>query len=661
MKALAKLRRFAGAFVFLAVLAAAGAGTARAQEAVCASEGSAGKLACAILKARAQGLARDRAWLTLLHYHASAFGGWKSNAAGGDFFLSGDRGRTDPEAELVATLTALYETPAERAELSQPQCVFPARTAWLRERLGLDQRALPARPCPLYDGWRAGISANAVTLVYASAYLNSPASMYGHTFMRLSRATGEGNPLLDYIINFAADVDTKSGLVYAWKGVTGGFEGRFYIMPYYFKVQEYSNLESRDLWEYELALTPAQIERLVQHAWETRSGHFSYFFFTRNCSFYLLELLEAAAPELHLSEQFGTHVIPADTVRVVLAVPGLVTHRAPRPSILASMRKRKALLEGDELASAERWAKLPAPEATPPRGQRPALREALMLDAAYDYFRFREGLKKEPTDEFKLRERKLLLARGRTGTPPVAVKVRPEADAPERGHETMRVSLGGGASNASGAFQRLTFRGALHDFLDPAPGYPHDATLVMFGLALRFDDPSRRLRVDRVDALEIISALPYDRWVHGGSWKVWVGADNARELGCDAPAQNPNGWSCLYGGATTGGGLAARFGADRRGLAFLLAETDFGAGPAFGSSKVRAGIGAEAGVAAQVTSFWSWQVGGRYIYYPWPDQRGRLRASLTQAFLVSNRVALRLGIATAGPYAEGWGELFLYL
>ena len=75
---------------------------------------------------------------------------------------------------------------------------------------------------------------------------------------------------------------------------TGGFPGRFYVMPYYVKVQEYSNIESRDLWEYELSLSPAQVQRLVMHAWETRTTEFDYLFLTRHCSYQLLTLLEVA-------------------------------------------------------------------------------------------------------------------------------------------------------------------------------------------------------------------------------------------------------------------------------------------------------------------------------------------------------------------------------
>jgi hypothetical protein len=283
-----------------------------------------------------------------------------------------------------------------------------------------------------------------------------------------------------------------------------------------------------------------------------------------------------------------------------------------------------------------------------------------MLDAAYDYMRFRAGLKNEPTDDFKRRERKLLLARGRTGAPPVEVAVEPDTGAPEAGHLTLRVSLGGGASNASGAFERLSFRPSLHDFLDPTPGYPPDATLVMGDVALRFDAPSNRLRLDHLDLLDITSTLPYDRWVHGASWKVWLGGDNARELGCDGPSQNPHGWSCLYGGATTGGGLAARLGPHRRGLVFAFAETDLGAGPAF-RDHYRLGFGGEGAAVAPLTSFWSCQLGGRYLYYPLGDRGGHTRASLTQAFQLSRQTALRAGLALAGEYREAWAELFLYL
>jgi hypothetical protein len=620
-----------------------------------------GALARARAEARARGLAQSRMWQVLVHYRPGAFGGWKSEADGMGFFLAGRRGQTDPQAELDATLAAMLRAQPGTPEMDDPRCRFPARTAWLKQALGIDDLTLPPRACPLFDFWHNAIAADAATLVYATAYLNSPASMYGHTFLRLSRSTGEGNPLLDYIVNFGADINTRNGIIYAIKGLTGGFQGHFYVMPYYVKVQEYSNMESRDLWEYQLSLTREQVDRLVQHAWETRSTHFDYYFITENCSYQLLTLLEVANPDLHLVDAFAGAVIPADTIRVVLAQRGLVRGEEPRPAILSSMTRRRSMLSPPEVGAAERWAIAPAAASPPDLAKMGKERQALVIDAAYEYMRFREGLSKEPGEDFKKRERKMLLARGRLGVPPEVVTAHPAVGAPELGHATLRLTAGGGFSNDAGPFQRLSVRGALHDYLDPPNGYPADAELEMMDLRLQFDDQSRRVRLDRLDGLNILSALPYDRWIRGLSWKVWAGADNARELGCDRPSVNPHGWSCLYGGVTTGVGVAARFGPGRRGLAYLLADADVGAGPAFADAHAfRVGGGAEASVDAAVTSWWHWQLAGRYFYYPLGLRGGALRGRIAEAFRLGPRAALRVGAATAGTYAEASAELCAY-
>ncbi|HVV49470.1 MAG TPA: DUF4105 domain-containing protein, partial [Polyangia bacterium] len=609
--------------------------------------------------ARSRHLAEARPWRLLLHYRPALFGGWTSEAAGAGFFLAGPRGRHDPEAELEASLRA-FLAPEPRGD-AHPRCRLPARWDWLQGALGIDAARVPKASCPAFDTWRTGISAESATLVYATAYLNSPASMYGHTFLRLSRSTGEGNRLLDYIVNFAADVDTDNGIVYAFKGVTGMFPGRFYVMPYYVKVQEYSNIESRDLWEYELSLTPAQVRRLVMHAWETRSADFRYYFFTRNCSYQLLALLEIADPSLHLTEHFRGTVIPADTVRAVLAEPGLVRRIAARPALVTTMKRRKAALTGAEVDAAKAWATArPGAPAPPlPPGDSPP-RQALVLDAAYDYLRYDARKASAPSELFKQRERRLLLARGRLGVPPQEVSTRPAVDAPETGHDSVRLMLGGGTSDQAGPFETLAIRGALHDYLDDPRGYPEDARLEMGDLRLRFEDRPRAVRLDRLDAIDIVSASPLDPWVHGASWKVWFGADNARELGCEVPGSPIAGWRCLYVGATTGGGLAARF-ARRRDLLFLvLAETDLAVGPAFaGAHDFRLGFGGEAMLAGGAGRL-RFEVGARAIYYVLGERTPALRLRAGEALRLSRSLSLRAGVETANAYAQATGELAVY-
>src|SRR5205814_3915155 len=112
--------------------------------------------------------------------------------------------------------------------------------------------------------------------------------------------------------------------------------------------------------------------------------------------------------------RFQGYVIPSDTVRAVLDVPGLVRSVTARPSLHAVMMARKARLQGGEPRAADALAaqgKLAGPLIA---GLIPA-RQAAVVDAAYDRLRYKEGGKEPPTDKFARTERDLLVLRGRTG------------------------------------------------------------------------------------------------------------------------------------------------------------------------------------------------------------------------------------------------------
>ena len=256
--------------------------------------------------AKAQRLVEAPGWRKLVHYRKTIFG-WSSEAHR-SFFLS-PRGGSDPEAELEATLAGFFAEPPPIPEVQHPQCQFPARFAWLHGKLGFDFARLPVQRCPRFEEFWERVSARAATLVFSSYFLNSPASAFGHTLLRLDKSDGarEGRrlELLDYGVTYAATVDTTNALVYAVKGLFGLFPGQFSSYPYYYKVREYNDYESRDLWEYDLALTPQQVSLLIAHLWELGSTSFDYYYISRNCSYHLLGALEAAAPELDLLAHVG--------------------------------------------------------------------------------------------------------------------------------------------------------------------------------------------------------------------------------------------------------------------------------------------------------------------------------------------------------------------
>jgi hypothetical protein len=601
-----------------------------------------------------RGLAQSRTWQVLLHYHPWLLGSWRSSADGDNFFLAGKKGSHDPEAELEATLDA-FSRPASQADPldepgQHPQCRFPARWAWLKQELGIDVKHLPEQPCPLFATWRQAISPEKVALIYSAAYINSPASMYGHTFLRLSRKTGEGNKLIDYIVNFAADADTSNGIVYALWGLFGGFKGHFYVMPYYVKIQEYSNIESRDLWEYELALTAAEAERLVEHTWETRSTHFNYYFATENCSYFLLELLESARPELHLSERFRGSVIPTETLRALLSIPGLIQDRTARPSLRAQILTRKSGMTRAEIKAAEILAKQGS-DTQGAMADWPKDRQARTIDAAYDLMRFREGLKKDPSQAFLSRERQLLIMRGRTGMPPMAVEVHPASEAPETGHRSLRLGVSSGVVGSQTLFfEELSLRLALHDFLDPPRGYLDDAELEMFHLRLRFYNGTRKFFPERLDLLKILSVSGFDRWIPKTAWTVRASGAQAHNLGC-------SGIHCSYGGLETGGGLALRAGHPF--LFYILTLADLAAGAPF-DHPYRVGAGGLAGCVVRLGNLSEIKAEGRYVYYFLGDERRAPVISAGWGVNFGKRAELRLVGEAIGSYTEGRGEIHGY-
>src|SRR5690606_3184747 len=121
-------------------------------------------------------------WRALLHYQSNWLGGLTSTADDPEFFLAAD-GKTNPQSELEATLQAFFA--ASQTGARHPPCRFRARYEWLRQQLQFDAARLPPVACPEFENWYATLNPGAVTLVFPSAYLNSPASMYGHTLLRI--------------------------------------------------------------------------------------------------------------------------------------------------------------------------------------------------------------------------------------------------------------------------------------------------------------------------------------------------------------------------------------------------------------------------------------------------------------------------------------------
>ncbi|MDH5741752.1 MAG: DUF4105 domain-containing protein, partial [Nitrospira sp.] len=201
-------------------------------------------LAQLIAQANQEKLADQREWHLLLHYQKGIFGGYESEQDDPGFFMSAN-GKTDPAAELAATLAQFFSAELVGRSQQPAQCAFIARYHWLKEQLKFDPARLPPLACERFDRWYADFEVEAISLIFPSAFLNNPASMFGHTLFRVDqKGQTEQTRILAYSINFAADVPAGAGLAYPIRGIFGSYKGYFSTIPYYLNVQKYRDIEN---------------------------------------------------------------------------------------------------------------------------------------------------------------------------------------------------------------------------------------------------------------------------------------------------------------------------------------------------------------------------------------------------------------------------------
>ena len=465
---------------------------------------------------RVQQLANDPFWISLGHYEAGKLSGWRSYVSDDKFFLAPD-GAHHPDAELRATVEALYK-PLSLGD-KHPQCVYPARTRWLKAQLNLND--LPKAECAEFTQWFKDVAPHSTVMIFPAAYLNSPSSMFGHTLLRIDQADVQHNKtaLLSYAINFGAYIEgSDNSILYAWKGLAGGYPGLFALVPYQEKLSEYRSLENRDLWEYRLNLTPEETQRMVEHVWELKQIQFDYFFFDENCSYRLLELLQVARPGLQLTTQFPLTAIPTDTVKAVKEA-GLVESIEYRPSRERELLDRAKALDPEE----QQWVlQVSADQGqlqNPSFKALPKARQALIIDAAYRLERYRaNGLERDPTRSQRSFE--LLRAINQNPAPELQVD-KPEL--PENGHESRTWQLGAGSRDDK-AFAEYGLRMAYHDLNDNAPGFPLGAQIEILQLKLRQYE-GNKWQVQQLDLANIRSLTPRNDLLQPWSWQVGGGLE----------------------------------------------------------------------------------------------------------------------------------------
>ena len=576
-------------------------------------------------------LSEERFWHLLLHYRRNLWGGYTSEADDPGFFLA-PQGKDDPQAELEATLRQFFSQELVGRSQQPAQCAFIARYHWLKQKLGVDDQRLPPQPCERFENWYAELNPQSVSLIFPSAFMNNPASMFGHTLLRIDQqGQTEQTRILAYTINYAADVPPNPGVMYAVRGIGGGYQGYFSTVPYYLKVQEYGDIENRDIWEYRLNLTENQIRWMLMHAWELGNAYFDYYFFKENCSYHLLSLVEVADPTLRLRDQFLFWTVPADTVRLLTRQPGLVKAVTYRPARSTEIKeKRKTLTDGEQ-----HWVgkivKDPGQVESEDFHRLDEKRQAFVLDVVSDYLRYKSVTDKGQAETYKSKNRTVLVERSKRRVKSDPMAIESETGPPERGHDTSRVGVGVGWRDDE-LVTEATFRLAYHDLLDPDDGYSPDSQIELLSAAVRYYEDRDQTRLERLTFANVLSLSPMDSLFKTPSWKVSAGLETVRGTECS-----------LCSNWNLNGGIGAAFETHwlRREVYFAFAEADANYSEDGYEDNHRVGGGGTLGVMATLTDRLKMLASGSYLGYAIGDTSDDARGFVGLRYTVQRNWALR--------------------
>lgn len=489
-----------------------------------------------IIRAAALELSQHKVWRKLLHYETSIGSTEQVVSAVHDpTFFNAKNGKTNPTAELNATLRGFFLTQSKDAN-QLTQCRFPARYLWLKKQLQLSDKDLPTATCPDFNKWTFGNEVGSISIVYASGYLENPATYYGHTLLKLnSKNEREKSKLLDQSVNYGVIVpDKEDPLSYILKSLFGGYDGGFSNASYHFHTQNYGEIELRDLWEYEFNLNRDEVDFVVAHAWEVLNRRYTYYFFRENCAYRLAELFEIIE-DIDIIPSNPFYTLPRSVLQVIAA-----SNRHNEPLIRAidfyPSRQSRLYEKFSALTSAEKkivsdvaWRKDNFDSES--FKSLPITSRQVILDTLLDYYQFAEKSETLSIEDSNIHYQRVLSERFKL-PPGEMVLASPTVNAPHKGRNASLLSLGVTYNTTFGEGISIRLRPTYYDALDTDAGHVSDSSLAMGEVKLLIKDD--KLKIRKIDIFKLesvnhgITGLPGDS---GNAWKLKLGLQQ-QNLSC---------------------------------------------------------------------------------------------------------------------------------
>jgi hypothetical protein len=232
---------------------------------------------------------------------------------------------TSYETDGNSSFQILENTLKQLKNNKQTICKYPLRYKWLNQKLNLNYKKPICKELNKFLKYRS----NKASIVFTSQRFNSPASVFGHTFLKLYATP------FAYIVNYTADVkDKENQILYAYRGLTGKYKSKYRIQPYTLREYIYMDEEFRDLLEFELKLNKDELENIIFYLYEVRNKQWNYYFLQKNCSSELLKLIQIANPKFDFTKELGFVVLPMQIINIL-----------KKNNLIGNISKKKAKLK----------------------------------------------------------------------------------------------------------------------------------------------------------------------------------------------------------------------------------------------------------------------------------------------------------------------------
>ncbi len=474
-----------------------------------------------IKKAEEQKLYKDSYWKTLLHYKPALFHLNKSLVDDPKFFLS-KNGKTNPKAELSATIKAFFEPAPELSVNSQSKHAierFPGRYKWICEKLELSEDDFPYNGDIKYQKNLEKLNPGNVYLVFPSSYLKRPSSIFGHTFLLVE--TKDKPRLTANSINYGAVTNGATGPLYVILGLFGGFKGYYGFETYYEKIKQYSDIDMRDMWEYKLNLSDTEKDKMLRHFFDLAGIYSKYFFASENCSYNLLFLLEAARPSTKASEKIFGIVEPLSVVKLATKL-GLTEETKYRPSVYSKieMEKQNLTLKEQRYVKAVCRGKKTVKDF--PFTNASSEKQATIWNIASDYLSSLLKSKKISSEDYRKSFVSILSARSKIGK----INAEPEKipTSPEKSHGSKKIELVGG-KDVCGNFCGMNFRLCAHEQLETPTGYSENSEISLLNTEIRFNLKKNEFYLKNATLISILSLPASDTFFFNGASHFLTGLE----------------------------------------------------------------------------------------------------------------------------------------